>query len=66
MANPTEKQKRFAEAIADKLGIPLPEEETSKAYWQYIQDNREAYYDKVNASVTDKPKGKRRQKHDNG
>ena len=65
MANPTEKQKRFAEAIADKLGIPMPEEETSKAYWQYIQDNREAYYDKVNASATDKPKRKRKNGNSN-
>ena len=57
-AVPTDKQVKFAIAISEKLGIPLPEHETSKEYWQYIQDNREAYYDKVNAENGAEPKPK--------
>ena len=51
MANPTEKQINFAKAISEKLGIELPEEYTSKAYWQYLNEHRDAYYDKVNAEA---------------
>lgn len=62
MAVPTDKQARFAIAIHEKLGIPLPEHETAKEYWQYIQDNREAYYEKVNAEAGKEPKPKPKSK----
>lgn len=62
MANPTEKQINFAKAISEKLGIPLPEEYTSKAYWQYLNEHRDAYYDKVNAENGVKPRKTGRQR----
>lgn len=56
MAYPTDKQIKFAMAIAEKLGIPLPKEETSKAYWEFLNEHRDAYYDKVNAENGVKPR----------
>ena len=41
---PTLGQIRFARAISQKLGIPLPEEATSKGYWQFINDHQKEYY----------------------
>jgi len=43
----TEKQVKFAKAIADKLGIPLPDTDEKKAYWAFINKNKNAYYARV-------------------
>lgn len=44
---PSEKQAKYAMAIAEALGIALPEHETAKEYWQFIQANKDAYYAKL-------------------
>lgn len=44
---PSEKQAKYAMAIAEALGIALPEHETAKEYWQFIQAHKDAYYAKL-------------------
>ena len=39
MKEPTNKQISFAEKIAWRCNKELPKEFTSKAYWQFINDN---------------------------
>ena len=39
----SDKQISFAQTINWYTKIPLPLEETASAYWQYIQENIEAY-----------------------
>lgn len=43
---PTAKQKRFATAIAKRLGKDLPEEETKKGYSIFIAENVDEFYSK--------------------
>ncbi len=47
MKPPTERQLLFARRIAHFTGVPLPEEETSQAYFYYIRDNIEKYKNRV-------------------
>ena len=42
---PTEAQVKYAEAIADVLGIDLPDEETKAAYSEFISEWAEDYQD---------------------
>lgn len=39
MKEPTKRQISFAEKIACRCNKELPKEFTSKAYWQFINDN---------------------------
>lgn len=45
MREPTDKQISFAEKIARTLHKELPKEFSSKAYWEFINDNKEKYED---------------------
>ena len=40
---PSKKQIKFAKLIANTLGINLPKENTSYAYWKFINDNITEY-----------------------
>lgn len=41
---PTKKQWIFAKVISSKLNIPMPMEYTRKAYFKYIQENKNRFY----------------------
>lgn len=41
---PTEKQIKFAEAIAEKLDLELPEEDTKAAYTEFISEWKDDFY----------------------
>ena len=44
MSNPaTDRQVKFAHAIADALGVQYPEEETRQSLFIFIRDNREKF-----------------------
>ena len=45
MIEPTAKQIGFAQAIADELGIDLPEENTVGAYHDFIAEYEAEYYE---------------------
>lgn len=59
---PSEKQKDFATAIAEMLGIDLPEEYTKEAYHDFIDDNIDEFY-KVQNEIRYKDKSKIRFEH---
>lgn len=40
---PSKKQIKFAQLIANTLGINLPKEDTSYAYWKFINNNITEY-----------------------
>jgi len=41
---PTKKQWMFAKVISSKLNIPMPMEYSKKAYFKYIQENKNKFY----------------------
>lgn len=43
--SPSAKQIDFATAIAETLGIDLPEETTSEAYYDFIRENQDDFYE---------------------
>ena len=43
MTEPTRKQKHFAKEIAIRLRIDMPTENTSYAYWKFINDHISEY-----------------------
>ena len=58
MTEPTRKQKHFAKEIATRLRIDMPTENTSYAYWKFINDhvkefNKKKRYDFYSAYEED-------------
>ncbi len=45
---PTQKQERFAQLIANTLGIDLPNIKTKQSYWQFIRENKDIFQTKMN------------------
>lgn len=43
---PTERQIKFAEAIAEELGLELPEFD-KREYSEFIADNKDDYYESI-------------------
>ena len=43
MSEPTEKQLKYAIAIARELGINLPKERTKQSLYQFIKENKPAF-----------------------
>lgn len=59
---PTEKQRDFATAIAEMLGIDLPEEYTKESYHDFIDENIDEFH-KVQNEIRYKDKSKIRFEH---
>lgn len=51
--DPTDKQMRFASAIAETLGIELPAEKTRQSLFLFIRDNKPEYDARQRASRVD-------------
>ena len=45
MNEPSDAQVEFAEAIAETIGEDLPDEYTASAYWEFINENQDYFYE---------------------